>query len=119
MVRLAFDFARALFTIALASESFFGSAFFAGLQVERMALDLFNDVLLLDFTFETAQSTFKSFSLLQMNFCQLKIHHLPEWRGALVRTGPKGYCNAIVVRGNIGVEAAGAVNTGDFWQTKV
>jgi hypothetical protein len=40
-------------------------------------LDFFYDVFLLDFAFEAAQRTFKSFALLQMDFCQLGLHHLP------------------------------------------
>jgi hypothetical protein len=32
---------------------------------------------LLDLAFKAAQRTFKSFALLQMDFCQLRIHHLP------------------------------------------
>ena len=47
-----FNFAGALFAVALAGESFFRAAFFSWFQVERMPFDLFNDILLLYFTFE-------------------------------------------------------------------
>jgi hypothetical protein len=30
------------------------------------------------FTFEPSQSAFQRLAILQMDFCQLKIHHLPE-----------------------------------------
>jgi len=43
-----------------------------------MPLDLFNDVFLLNFTFESSQSAFERLAILQMDFCQLEIHHLPE-----------------------------------------
>src|SRR5579863_4071964 len=62
------DIAWALLAIALACESFFGAALFTRFQVERMPLDLFYDIFLLDLAFEAAQRTFKSFSLLQMDF---------------------------------------------------
>ena len=74
---MLFDFARALFAIALACEGFFCAALLTWFQVERMTLDFFHYIFLLDFAFEAAQGTFKSFALLQMDFCQLEIHHLP------------------------------------------
>ncbi len=43
-----------------------------------MPLNLFNDIFLLYFTFEPSQSAFERLAILQMDFCQLKIHHLPE-----------------------------------------
>ena len=46
------NFTGALFAVALAGESFFRAAFFSWFQVERMPFDLFNDILLLYFTFE-------------------------------------------------------------------
>ena len=75
---MLFNFARTLLAIPLAGESFFGAALFPGFQVKRMPLDLFNDVFLLYFTFEPSQSAFERLAILQMDFCQLEIHHLPE-----------------------------------------
>ncbi len=75
---LLLDVAGTLLAIALASESFLGAALFPRLQVKRVPLDFFHNIFLLDFAFETAKSTFESFAVLQMDFCQLKIHHLPE-----------------------------------------
>ncbi len=73
-----FNFAWALLAIALASEGFFRAAFFSRFQVERMPFDLFYDIFLLNFTFEASKSTFERLAILQMDFCQLRIHHLPE-----------------------------------------
>ena len=73
-----FNFTGALLAVALAGESFFGTAFFSWFQVERMPFDLFNDVFLLYFAFEASKSTFQRLAILQMDFCQLRIHHLPE-----------------------------------------
>ncbi len=73
-----FNFAWALLAVALAGESFFGATLFTRFQVKRMPLDLLNDVFLLYFTFEPSQSAFERLAILQMDFCQLEIHHLPE-----------------------------------------
>ena len=73
-----FNFAGALFAVALAGESFFRAAFFSWFQVEGMPLDLFYNVFLLNFAFEASKSTFERLAILQMDFCQLRIHHLPE-----------------------------------------
>jgi len=52
------NLARALLAVALAGEGFLRAAFFAWLQIERMALDLFYNVFLLDLTLEAAQCAF-------------------------------------------------------------
>jgi hypothetical protein len=75
---ILFNFARTLLAVALAGESFFCTALFPGFQVKGMPLNLFNDVFLLYFTFESPQSAFQRLAILQMDFCQLEIHHLPE-----------------------------------------
>lgn len=51
-------------TIAFARQSFLHAAFLAGFQIKGMPLDFFDNVLLLDFSFEAAQGIFKRFSLL-------------------------------------------------------
>ncbi len=43
-----------------------------------MPFNLFYDIFLLNFTFEASKSTFERLAILQMDFCQLRIHHLPE-----------------------------------------
>jgi hypothetical protein len=68
-----FGFAGTLFTVALARQSFLGALLFTWFQVKRVALDFLNNVLLLDFTFETAQSAFQGFSVLDMDFCQNRL----------------------------------------------
>jgi len=57
-------FFTGLLTIAFARQSFLHATLFAGLQIEGMPLHFLNDVLLLYFTFETAQRVFKRFALL-------------------------------------------------------
>ena len=62
-------FARFL-TGSLASESRLDAFFFAGLQVEGVALDLLDNVFLLHLALETAQSVLEGLALLKSNFCQ-------------------------------------------------
>ena len=88
------DIAGALFAIALAGERFLGAALFTWLQVKRVSLDLFYDVLLLNFALETAKGTFESFAVLQMDFCQLNFHHLPGFPVARGASRLTVYCNA-------------------------
>ncbi len=64
------DIARTLLTIALAGESFFGTALFSWLQVERMALDFLNDIFLLNLALKTPEGAFERLAILQMDFCQ-------------------------------------------------
>jgi hypothetical protein len=66
----AFHFARPLLAIALAGERFFRATLLTWLQVKGMPLNLFHNVLLLDFAFEAAQRTFKSFAVLYVDLCQ-------------------------------------------------
>ena len=54
----------------LARESCFDSLFFAGLQVEGVALDLLDNVFLLHLALEPAQSVLEGFTLLKSYFCQ-------------------------------------------------
>ena len=57
-------------TRALAGERGFHTFFLTRLQVKGVALDLFNNVFLLYFALEAAQSVFEGFTLLQSNFRQ-------------------------------------------------
>lgn len=43
-----------------------------------MTLDFLNDIFLLNLAFEAAQSAFERLAVLQMHFCQLELHHLPD-----------------------------------------
>jgi hypothetical protein len=65
---------------ALASERGFYAFLLAGFQVKRVALDLFNDVFLLHFALEAAQSVFEGFTLLQSNFRQTDTPPNPSGR---------------------------------------
>jgi hypothetical protein len=51
-------------TIALPRQSLLHSAFFTGFQIAGMSPDFLDNVFLLDFAFEPAQSVFKRFALL-------------------------------------------------------
>jgi len=55
---------------SFASERGFHAFFLTGLQVKGVALYLFDDVFLLYFTFETAQSVFQRLTLLKTNLGQ-------------------------------------------------
>ena len=66
-----FDFPATLLPISLAGKSCLDPFFFSRLQVERMPLDLFNDVFLLHFPFEAPEGVFQCFALLESDFCQM------------------------------------------------
>ena len=55
---------------ALSRQRFLYPFFLAGLQVERVALYLLDDVLLLNLPLETPKSVFERFTFLQSDFCQ-------------------------------------------------
>lgn len=57
-------------TTAFPRQSFLHAMLLTGLQIVRVSLHFLNHVLLLDFSFETAQSIFKRFALLQLDFGQ-------------------------------------------------
>jgi hypothetical protein len=65
--------ARTLLAIAFPGEGFLGASLFTGLQIERMALDLFNNIFLLDLAFEAAKRALKGFTVLKNYLCQAKI----------------------------------------------
>jgi hypothetical protein len=67
---LLFHIARALLAIALTGECFLRATLFAGLQIERMALDLFNDIFLLDLALEAAERALQGFPILKNDFSQ-------------------------------------------------
>ena len=68
------------FTRALASERSFYAFFLARFQIKGVSLYLFDDVFLLNFALETAQSVFKGFTLLQSNFRQTDTPPNPSGR---------------------------------------
>ena len=65
--------ARTLLSIAFPGEGFLGATLFTGLQIKRMALDLFYNIFLLDLAFEAAKRTLKGFTVLKNYLCQAKI----------------------------------------------
>ncbi len=71
-----FDFAPTLFPVPFPGQSRFDSFLLTWLQIERMPLDLFNDVFLLHFSFEAPEGIFQCFALLKSDFRQLK--HTPH-----------------------------------------
>ena len=66
----------ALLSVALAGEGFLGPALLAGLQVEGVALDLFDNVFLLDLALESPESALKCFALLHEYFSQIEFTSL-------------------------------------------
>jgi hypothetical protein len=70
MIRNLFDFTRTFFTVAFPGKCFFLPALFAWFQIERMTLNFFYDIFLLDLPLKTAQSTLQGFPVLEMDFCQ-------------------------------------------------
>ncbi len=70
---------------ALARQSFFYTLSFAGLQIKRVTLHFFNDVLGLYLPLEAAKRVLEGFTLLKSNFSQFDCTPL------LVLTGPLSY----------------------------
>lgn len=64
-----------LFSYSLARQRFLHTAPFARFQIVRMLFDLLDDVLLLHFTLEAAQSVFERLTFLKPNFSQSR--HTP------------------------------------------
>jgi hypothetical protein len=72
-----FDVSRTLLAISLPGQRFFRAPLFTWFQVKRVSLDLFDNVFLLYLAFKAPQGAFERLAILQMDFCQLKVHHLP------------------------------------------
>jgi hypothetical protein len=67
---------NALLAIPLARQGFLGALLLTWLQVERVAPDFLDDVILLDFALETAQRAFQSFPILKMDLGQKNLTSL-------------------------------------------
>jgi hypothetical protein len=65
------DFPSTLLPVPFPGKSCLDPFFLSRLQIERMPLDLFNDVFLLHLTFESPEGIFKSFALLESDFRQI------------------------------------------------
>ncbi len=85
-----FRFFANLLAGALASQRRLYAFLFAGLQVKGVALYLFNNVFLLHFALETAQSVFEGLTLLQSNFRQTDTPPNPSGRTVLLLQGFAG-----------------------------
>ncbi len=64
-------FPAAFLPVSFTSQSLLDPQFLARLQIERMALDLFDDVFLLHFPFEAPKGVFQGFTFLESDFCQI------------------------------------------------
>jgi hypothetical protein len=68
---------RPLLAIALARELGLDALLFTRLQIERMPLDLFDDVFLQNFSLETAESALNRFAVMDVDFRQLRLPLFP------------------------------------------
>jgi hypothetical protein len=69
-----FNFPAAFLPVSFASQCLLDPQFLARLQIEGMALDLFDDVFLLHFPFEATKGVFQGFTFLESDFCQNLLH---------------------------------------------
>ena len=70
LIRVLLDGAADLLAVALARERRFYATLLARRQEEGMPFDILDDVLLLHFALETAQSAFERLAVADSNFCQ-------------------------------------------------
>jgi hypothetical protein len=63
-----FQFSPELFSVALPCQSLLGPALVPWLQIERVLLDVLDNVFLLNFPLEPAESAFDRFTLLDLHF---------------------------------------------------
>ena len=75
-----FDFPATFLPVPFACQRLLDPQFLARLQIERMALDLFDDVFLLYFTFEAPEGVFQGFTVLESHFSQNLLHLQPDHR---------------------------------------
>ena len=71
-LRFLLDFPATFLPVSFASQRLLDSELLARFQIEGVSLDLLNNVLLLDFPFETAKGVLQSFALLKLYFRQTK-----------------------------------------------
>jgi hypothetical protein len=64
------DFPATLLPVPFPGKSGFNPHLFTRLQIERMPLDLFNDVFLLHLALKATEGVFQRFPLLEPNFSQ-------------------------------------------------
>jgi hypothetical protein len=66
-----FDLPARFFPVSLTGQRLLDPLLLTRLQVERVPLDLFNDVFLLHLTLEAPKGVFQRFALLEFHFCQM------------------------------------------------
>jgi len=70
------QFPALLFSTALTSEGLFRPTLVTRLQVERVLLDILDDIFLLNFTLETAEGAFDRFAVLHFHLSHCYEHPL-------------------------------------------
>ena len=71
------DIFAALLAVAFAGQRFLGALLLARFQIERVPLDLFDDIFLLHFTLKTTQCIFQGLTFLNADFSHLDFTVLP------------------------------------------
>ena len=66
-----FDFPATFLPVPFACQRLLDPQFLARLQIERVALDFFDDVFLLHFPFEAPEGVFQGFTVLESYFRQI------------------------------------------------
>jgi hypothetical protein len=66
------DILASLLAVSLASQRFLSPLLFTRLEIERMSFNLFDDVFLLDLSLESPQGALQGFTVLDIDFRQLK-----------------------------------------------
>jgi hypothetical protein len=79
--------AAELFAIPLTRQSLFGPALVTGFQVERMLLDVLDDVFLLDLPLETPESALDRLALLDLYFSHVEITPLSRVAMSIGKNG--------------------------------
>jgi hypothetical protein len=74
------QFPALLLPAAFPSESLLRPALVTGLQIERMLLDILDDIFLLHLSLEAAQRALDGFALLDLDFSQASSTPLIGWR---------------------------------------
>jgi len=77
--RLLVQFPALLLSAAFPSQRLLRATLVARLQIERVLLDILDDIFLLHLSLEAAQGAFDGFAFLDFYFSQASIHPLTGW----------------------------------------
>ena len=69
-IRLRIPVPAALLSVALSCQRFLCAPLLAGLQIERVPLDLLDDVFIHDLSLEALERALQALALVKLNFCQ-------------------------------------------------